>query len=78
VQTGSAELSNGGNQVASEMGMLLTVTEEINCAVSEMSEGARTIIKSVLDVNTASSANRNNLQKISDEIGKFTVKKQYA
>jgi methyl-accepting chemotaxis protein len=75
VQTGSEELTNGGKQVASEMSVLSTVTEEISGAVNEMAQGAQTIIKSVQDVKTASGANRGNLQKISEEIGKFTLKK---
>lgn len=75
VQSGSEELTTGGRQIASEMGILSTVTEEISGAVNEMAQGAQTIIKSVQDVNTASSANRDNLQKISYEIGRFTLKK---
>lgn len=75
VQSGSEELTAGGRQIASEMGILSTVTEEISGAVNEMAQGAQTIIKSVQDVNTASSANRDNLQKISYEIGRFTLKK---
>ncbi|MCK9168818.1 MAG: methyl-accepting chemotaxis protein [Treponema sp.] len=75
VQSGSEELTTGGKQVASEMGILSSVTEEISSAVNEMAQGAQTIIKSVEDVNTASSANKSNLQRISEEIGKFTVKK---
>ncbi|MFA6855658.1 MAG: HAMP domain-containing methyl-accepting chemotaxis protein [Treponema sp.] len=78
VQTGSEELTTGGKQVSSEMGVLSTVTEEISSAVNEMAQGALTIIKSVQEVKTASSANKDNLQKISDEIGKFTVKRQNA
>jgi methyl-accepting chemotaxis protein len=75
VQSGSAELTTGGKQVASEMEILSAVTEEISGAVNEMAQGAQAIIKSVQDVNTASAANRSNLLKISEEIGRFTLKR---
>jgi Methyl-accepting chemotaxis protein len=78
VHSGSEELITGGQQIAAEMGILSKVTEEISGAVNEMSAGTQTIIKSVQDVNDASSVNRSNLQKISQEIGKFTLKKENA
>jgi methyl-accepting chemotaxis protein len=75
VQSGSHELTAGGTQIATEMKVLSTVTEEINTAMNSMADGASAIVQSVQNVNTASAANRNNLKRISQEIGKFTVKK---
>ena len=73
VAKGSAELTNGGRQIAEEMTSLAGLTEEINGAMSEMSNGAQSIIHSVQSVDTATAANRENIQKLSDEINTFTV-----
>ena len=73
VAKGSAELTNGGKQIAAEMTALANLTEEINGAMSEMSSGAQSIIHSVQSVDSATTANRDNVQKLSDEINTFTV-----
>ena len=73
VAKGSAELTNGGRQIAEEMTALANLTEEINGAMGEMSSGAQSIIHSVQSVDTATAANRDNVQKLSDEINTFTV-----
>jgi methyl-accepting chemotaxis protein len=78
VQTGADELTNNGRQIEAKMDILSTVTVEINNAMNEMSQGTQTINISVQDVNTASVTNRDNLQKISQEIGKFTLKEEHA
>ena len=69
----SAELTNGGKQIASEMTSLAGLTEEINSAMTEMANGAQSIIHSVQNAETATTANRENIQKLSDEINTFTV-----
>lgn len=73
VAKGSAELTNGGRQIAEEMTALAGLTEEINGAMSEMSGGAQSIIHSVQSVDSATAANRDNVQKLSAEINTFTV-----
>ena len=73
VAKGSAELTNGGRQIAEEMTFLAGLTEEINGAMSEMLNGAQSIIHSVQSVDTVTVANRENIQKFSDEINTFTV-----
>ena len=73
VAKGSAELTNGGRQIAEEMTALANLTEEINGAMGEMSSGAQSIIHSVQSVDSATTANRDNVQKLSDEINTFTV-----
>ena len=55
------------------MTSLANLTEEINGAMSEMSDGAQSIIRSVQNVDSATAANRTNIQKLSGEINTFTV-----
>ena len=55
------------------MTALAGLTEEINGAMSEMSGGAQSIIHSVQSVDSATAANRDNVQKLSAEINTFTV-----
>ncbi|MBP3708793.1 MAG: hypothetical protein J6I73_00070 [Treponema sp.] len=74
VETSSAELASGGQQIASEMDVLSNVTEEISNAMGEMLSGTKTIVNSVHNVDEASSTNRENMQRLTDEIGKFTLK----
>ena len=73
VAKGSAELTNGGKQIAEEMTSLANLTEEINGAMNEMANGAQSIIHSVQSADTATVTNRDNVQKLSDEINTFTV-----
>lgn len=73
VVKGSTELTNGGKQIAAEMTSLAGLTEEINGAMSEMANGAQSIIHSVQDVDSATVTNRDNVQKLSEEINTFTV-----
>ena len=55
------------------MTSLAGLTEEINSAMTEMANGAQSIIHSVQNAETATTANRENIQKLSDEINTFTV-----
>jgi len=73
VVKGSTELTNGGKQIAAEMTSLAGLTEEINGAMSEMANGAQSIIHSVQDVDSATVTNRDNVQKLSEEINTFAV-----
>ena len=73
VQTGSAEITSCGNEVANEMTLLANVTEEINESMTGMAEGAQQIITAVTEVNTASTENKENLNNISKEVGSFKL-----
>jgi len=55
------------------MTSLANLTEEINGAMNEMANGAQSIIHSVQSADTATVTNRDNVQKLSDEINTFTV-----
>ena len=55
------------------MTSLAGLTEEINGAMSEMATGAQSIIHSMQSVDTATAANRDNVQKLSGEINTFAV-----
>ena len=74
VKNGSDEIVSSGSEVENEMNILAGVTEEINEAMTGMAEGAQQIISSVTEVNDASAENRENLQNISQEIGRFKLK----
>lgn len=73
VRSEADELKIGGKQVGDEMHILANVTTEINNAMIEVSTGTSEITKAVEDVNNESAANKNDLEKVEQEVSKFKL-----
>lgn len=73
VKDGSAEMLRGGEQVADEMRKLDDLTRVISDNMNQMADGAVQINMSVEDVNMITQKNKQSIENLSAEIGKFKV-----
>ena len=71
VKDGSAEMLRGSEQVASEMQKLDRLTRIITDSMNEMASGAVQISNAVQEVNDISQKNKDNIQNLAIEVGKF-------
>ena len=73
VNDGSAEMLRGGENVAKEMQKLDELTRVITDSMNEMASGAVQISNAVQEVNTISQKNKESIENLSKEVGKFKV-----
>lgn len=73
VKAGSAEMLRGGKNVSEEMKRLGTLAFMIKDSMNEMAEGAREINKAVTDVEQLATENKNVIENLNLEVGKFKV-----
>ena len=73
VNDGSAEMLRGGENVAQEMQKLDELTRIITDSMNEMASGAVQISNAVQEVNTISQKNKESIENLSKEVGKFKV-----
>ncbi|UTC67090.1 MULTISPECIES: methyl-accepting chemotaxis protein [unclassified Treponema] len=73
VNDGSAEMLKGGENVAEEMRKLDELTRVITDSMNEMASGAIQISNAVQDVNNISQKNKQSIDNLSKEVGKFKV-----
>ncbi len=73
VNDGSAEMLRGGENVAQEMQKLDELTRVITDSMNEMVSGAVQISNAVQEVNAISQKNKESIENLSKEVGKFKV-----
>jgi methyl-accepting chemotaxis protein len=73
VKSGSEQMYEGSRQVIQESRNLESVTAEITNGMNEMASGADQINVSVTRVNAVSSANKENIDVLVQEVAKFKV-----
>ena len=73
VNDGSGEMLRGGENVAKEMQKLDELTRIITDSMNEMASGAVQISNAVQEVNTISQKNKESIENLSKEVGKFKV-----
>ena len=73
VKEGSAEMLSGGEQVVNEMVKLDELTHVITNSMNEMSAGSIQINNAVQEVNEITQVNKQSIEKLSEEVGKFTI-----
>ena len=73
VQSGSAEMLVGSDQVVKEARNMNAITQEITRGVNEVASGAEQITVAVNTVNKLSVDNKDSIDGLSDEVGKFSV-----
>ena len=73
VNDGSAEMLRGGANVAEEMQKLDELTRVITDSMNEMASGAVQISNAVQEVNAISQKNKESIENLSKEVGKFKV-----
>ena len=73
VNDGSAEMLKGGENVAKEMQKLDELTRVISDSMNEMASGAVQISNAVQEVNAISQKNKESIENLSKEVGKFKV-----
>ena len=73
VNYGSAEMLRGGENVAQEMQKLDELTRVITDSMNEMASGAVQISNAVQEVNAISQKNKESIENLSKEVGKFKV-----
>ncbi|MGP1455151.1 MAG: methyl-accepting chemotaxis protein [Treponema sp.] len=73
VQAGSEEMLKGGESVAEEMQKLDSLTRIITESMNEMAAGAVQISNAVLEVSEISQKNKQSIENLSEEVGKFKV-----
>ena len=73
VNDGSAEMLRGGENVAEEMQKLDELTRVITDSMNEMASGAVQISNAVQEVNEISQKNKESIENLSKEVGKFKV-----
>ena len=73
VNYGSAEMLRGGENVAEEMQKLDELTRVITDSMNEMASGAVQISNAVQEVNAISQKNKESIENLSKEVGKFKV-----
>ena len=73
VNDGSAEMLRGGENVAQEMQKLDELTRVITDSMNEMASGAVQISNAVHEVNAISQKNKESIENLSKEVGKFKV-----
>ena len=74
VQAGSEEMLKGGEGAAHEMHTLDELTHTITDSMNEMASGAIQINNAVQEVNAMTQKNRESIEKLANEVGKFKVK----
>ena len=74
VQAGSEEMLKGGEGAAHEMHTLDELTRIITDSMNEMASGAVQINNAVQEVNAMTQKNRESIEKLASEVGKFKVK----
>ncbi|MGP1577742.1 MAG: methyl-accepting chemotaxis protein [Treponema sp.] len=73
VQEGSEEMLKGGEGVAEEMQKLDSLTRVITESMNEMASGAVQINNAVHEVNEITQKNKQSIESLSAEVGKFKV-----
>lgn len=73
VKDGSAEMLRGGEQVAEEMRKLDGLSRIITDSMNEMASGAIQINNAVQEVNEITRKNKESIDSLSAEVGKFKV-----
>ena len=73
VNDGSADMLRGGENVAQEMQKLDSLTRIITDSMNEMASGAVQISNAVQEVNAISQKNKESIENLSKEVGKFKV-----
>lgn len=73
VKGGSEEMLKGGEQVAEEMKKLDELTHRITNSMNEMASGALQINTSIQEVNFITQKNKDNIDTLTTEVGKFKV-----
>ncbi|EFW36334.1 methyl-accepting chemotaxis protein signaling domain protein [Treponema phagedenis F0421] len=73
VKDGSAEMLRGGEQVAEEMRKLDGLSRIITDSMNEMASGAVQISNAVQEVNEITQKNKESIDSLSAEVGKFKV-----
>ena len=73
VNDGSAEMRRCGENVAQEMQKLDELTRVITDSMNEMASGAVQISNAVQEVNAISQKNKESIENLSKEVGKFKV-----
>ena len=73
VNDGSAEMLRGVENVAQEMQKLDELTRVITDSMNEMASGAVQISNAVQEVHTISQKNKESIENLSKEVGKFKV-----
>ena len=73
VQAGSKEMLKGGERIAEEMSKLDKLAHSITMSMNEMTSGAVQINNAVQEVNEITQKNKQSIQNLADEVGKFKV-----
>jgi methyl-accepting chemotaxis protein len=73
VKSGSTEMLEGSKEVISESKNLEMVTQEISSGMNEMGAGADQINIAVTQVNTISGENKENIDRLVQEVSRFKV-----
>ncbi|MGI5071040.1 HAMP domain-containing protein [Treponema pectinovorum] len=73
VKNGSDEMLIGGRGMAEEMEKLDGITKLFSEAIKEMAIGISQINVSMQDINSITQQNRENIENLRDEVGKFKV-----
>ena len=73
VQAGSEEMLRGGEGAVQEMHKLDELTRVITDSMNEMASGAIQINNAVQEVNAMTQKNRNSIERLAAEVGKFKV-----
>ncbi|HNZ27891.1 MAG TPA: methyl-accepting chemotaxis protein, partial [Spirochaetota bacterium] len=71
VKYGSEDMLRGGDQVALEMHRLDDLTRAITDSMNEMASGAEQVNQAVQEVNEITRRNKEGIDRLSREIGKF-------
>ena len=73
VQAGSKEMLKGGERIAEEMSKLDKLAHSITMSMNEMASGAVQINNAVQEVNEITQKNKQSIQNLADEVGKFKI-----
>ena len=73
VQAGSKEMLKGGERIAEEMCKLDKLAHSITMSMNEMASGAVQINNAVQEVNEITQKNKQSIQNLADEVGKFKI-----
>lgn len=73
VKNGSDEMLTGSESVASEMQTLDELTHSLTDNMNEMATGVVQINQAIQEVNNISQKNKNSIDNLSDEVGKFKL-----
>ena len=73
VQAGSEEMLRGGEGAVQEMHKLDELTRVITDSMNEMASGAVQINNAVQEVNAMTQKNRNSIERLAAEVGKFKI-----